>query len=114
MTAQLNIPIIFNKIRKGIAHQYEEEIVGTLLQALAQKLHTKSPIRRIEIGVDYPKNRDGHVKNFSVTLALDLNSGSRFVAHGYSPIAKAKGVGLGNAIREAFADIEAQYRKRKR
>lgn len=108
------IPIIFHKSRHDTVRQFEQEEVRELLVRLARHLHTHSPIRKIEIGTDYPKNKAGHTTLFDVTLIIQLASGPKFVAHGKSRIAKAKGVGLGSAIREAFADIEAQYRKLKR
>lgn len=107
------IPLIFHKTRHDAARQYEQEEVRELLVRLARHLHTNSPIRKIEIGIDYPKNKAGHTTLFDVTLMVQLASGPKFTAHGKSRIAKAKGVGLGSAIREAFADIEAQYRKHK-
>src|SRR3989338_9215154 len=108
------IPIIFHKIRNDAARYYEEAFMRNLLERLIKKLHTNSPVRHIEIGVNCQKNRDGGIKNYAVMLAIELDSGPRFVAHGKSQIAKAKGVGLQSAIREAFSDIEAQYRKIKR
>lgn len=108
------IPILFKKTRHDAARQYEQENITMLLNRLAERLHTNSPISRMEIGIDYPKNRAGHTTLFDVTLAVQLASGPRFVSHGKSRIAKSKGIGLGSAIREAFADIEAQYRKLKR
>lgn len=108
------IPIIFHKSRHDPARQYEQENVRELLARLVRHLHTNSPIRKIEIGIDYPKNQAGHVTLFDVTLAIQLASGPRFVAHEKSRIAKTKGVGLSTAIREAFTDIETQYRKLKR
>ncbi|HEY4497765.1 MAG TPA: hypothetical protein VJC20_03375 [Candidatus Paceibacterota bacterium] len=113
-SSEKQIPILFKKTRRDAARQYEQEEVRALLTHLAKRLHTNSPINRMEIGIDYPKNQAGHVTLFDVTLAIQLASGPRFVSHGKSRIAKAKGVGLGSAIREAFSDIEAQYRKLKR
>ncbi len=110
----MEIPIIFHKTRNDSVRQYEEDMVSNLLQQLVKKIHTNSPIRRVEIGIDSQKNREGHIKNFSVMLALELESGPRFVAHGETQIAKSKGVGLQSAIREAFSDIEAQYQKLKK
>ena len=108
------IPILFTKTRHDAARQYEQDEVRELLAHLVRRLHTNSPIRKIEVGIDYPKNQAGHTTIFNVTLAIQLASGPRFVSHGKSRIAKAKGIGLGSAIREAFSDIEAQYHKLKR
>ena len=112
--SEKQIPIIFHKSRNDAARQHEQEEVRALLAHLTKRLHTNSPIQKIEIGIDYTKNQAGHATLFDVTLAIQLASGPQFVSHGKSRIAKAKGVGLGSAIREAFSDIEAQYRKLKR
>lgn len=108
------IPILFHKIRNDAAHKYEEEKVRSILWSCAKKLHTNSPIRRIEVGINNSKNSAGYIKSFTVMVAVELSSGPRFVAHENSNIAKSKGVGLTTALRKAFSDIEAQYRKLKR
>jgi hypothetical protein len=105
------ISIIFHKSRQDSVHTYEQETVRRLLERLTKKLHTKSPIKRVEIGIDQQKNSAGKTTLFSVTLSLELVSGQSFTSHGKSRIAKTKGVGLTSAIKEAFTDIEAQYKK---
>ena len=107
------VSVIFHKSRQDAARAYEQATVRTLLERLTKKLHTKSPIKNIEIGIDQQKNSVGKTTLFSVTLSLELMSGDSFASHGKSRIAKAKGIGLTSAIKEAFADIEAQYKKTK-
>lgn len=108
------IQIIFHKTRNDSAKQYEQEEIRELLLKLSGKLHSKSPITKIEIGVDQPKNIVGKGKRYDITLRVELASGDVFISHGKSEIAKAKQIGLGSALREGFKDIEAQYRKIKR
>lgn len=111
--AEKQIPILFHKTRNDDARKYEQDEISTLLLKLADKLHSKSAIVGIEVGVDFPKNMVGKGKSYDITLKVILASGKTFVSHGKSKIAKTKGVGLGSAVREGFKDIEAQYRKTK-
>ena len=108
------ISIIFHKTRNDDARQYEQDEIRSLLLKLAEKLHSKSPIISIEVGIDFPKNMVGKGKSYDVTLKLSLASGDAFISHGKSEIAKTKGVGLSSAIREGFKDLESQYQKTKR
>src|SRR3989338_8320909 len=55
-SSEKQIPILFKKTRRDAARQYEQEEVRALLTHLAKRLHTNSPINRMEIGIDYPKN----------------------------------------------------------
>lgn len=108
------IPITFHKTRNDEARQYEQDKIRTLLWKLAHKIHNKSPITGIEIGIDFPKNMIGKGKYYDITIKVLLASGATFLSHGKSKIAKTKGVGLESAIREGLKDIEAQYRKTKK
>lgn len=108
---ETQIPIIFHKTRHDDARQYEQNEVRTLLQKIAQKLHSRSPITGIEVGIEQPKNIAGKSRMYDIMLKVSLASGDVFTAHGKSQIAKTKGIGLGSALREGFQDIEAQYRK---
>ncbi len=105
------VSVIFHKSRQDATHAYEQAMVRQLLDRLMKKLHTKSPIKSVEIGIDQQKNSAGKTTLFSVTLSVELASGDSFTSHGKSRIAKIKGVGLGSAIKEAFGDIESQYQK---
>ena len=105
------LSIIFHKNRHDATHGYEQAMVRALLERLTKKLHTKSPIKSVEIGVDQQKNSAGKTTLFSITLSVELMSGKSFTSHGKSRISKVKNIGLGSAIKEAFADIEAQHRK---
>ena len=110
-TAVEDVTIIFHKTRTDAAREYEQEEIRTILQKLASTLHSRSPIKKIEVGTDTPKNHAGKIKNYDITLKVTLMSGDVFIAHGKSNISKTKGVGLRSALREGFADIEAELRK---
>ena len=112
-TPMSGIQIIFNKAGNEATRAYENEMIGSLLENLAQKLHTRSPIKNIDIDVSHQKNAAGKTSSFAVTLAVRLMSGKIFYAKSRNEIARIKGVGLGTAIREAFREIESQYEKTK-
>lgn len=114
MPTQSNIPITFHKTRTDAARQYEQDEIRDILEGLVHKLHSKSPITSIDVGMDQAKNQAGKAKNYDITIKVILASGNVFVAHGKSEIAKAKQIGLRTALREGFKDIEAQYCKLKR
>ena len=107
----MEIPIIFHKTRNDAVRKYEQEEVRTIVQSLAQKLHAKSPIKRVEIGIDAPKNPAGKARMYDITLKIFITDGLVLVAHGKSQIAKTKQLGLRSALREGFKDLEAEYRK---
>ncbi len=113
-TPTSGIQMIFNASGSAATRAYENEMIGGLLEKLAQKLHTKSPVKNIEIDVRHQKNAAGKTTSFSVTLAVRLMSGKIFYAKSHNEIAKLKGVGLATAVREAFREIERQYEKTKR
>ncbi len=109
-----DVSIIFHKSRHDAAREYEQTTVRQLLQRLTKKIHTKSPLKSIEIGIDQQKNSAGKTTLYSVTLTVDLISGDSFTSHGNSRISKVKGVGLSSAIKKSFTDIETQYQKTKK
>ena len=111
--ADTQIPITFHKTRNDEARKYEQNKIRELLWKIAGKIHSKSPVTNIEVGIDFPKNMVGKGKSYDITIKLSLASGQTFLSHGKSTIAKTKGVGLESAIREGFKDIEAQHRKTK-
>lgn len=102
------VPIIIHHSPEGPTREYRLEQLNEILRAFGEKLGKRSPVQRIELTIEDPKNPLGKVVAYGAKLHVLFYSGKSYVASSDSFVAKAHHVGLETNVREAEKEIIRQ------
>jgi len=102
------IPIIIHHSPEGPTREYRLEQLNEILQAFGTRLNKRSPVQRIELTIEDPKNPLGKVVAYGAKLRVLFYSGKSYFASSDSFVAKAQHLGLETNVREAEKEILKQ------
>jgi hypothetical protein len=107
-TEEKQIPIIIHHSPDGPTREYRLEKLNEILQAFGERLNKRSPVQRIELTIEDPKNPLGKVVAYGAKLHVLFYSGKSYIASADSFVAKAQHIGLETNVREAEKEILKQ------
>lgn len=102
------IPIIIHHGPEGPTREYRLEQLNEILQAFGDRLNKRSPVQRIELTIEDPKNPLGKVVAYGAKLHVLFYSGKSYIASSDSFVAKTQHMGLETNVREAEKEILKQ------
>lgn len=107
-TEENKIPIIIHHGPEGPTREYRLEQLNEILQAFGEKLNKRSPVQRVELTIEDPKNPLGKIVAYGAKLHVLFYSGKSYIASSDSYVAKAQHLGLETNVREAEKEILKQ------
>jgi len=105
---EIKFPIIIHHSPEGPTREYRIEQLNEILEAFGEKLNKRSPVQRIELTIEDPKNPLGKIVAYGAKLHVLFYSGKSYIASSDSFVAKAQHLGLETNVREAGKEILKQ------
>lgn len=114
LSMDADIPISYHHRPEGPAGEYTVRRLTPILEEFGRKLHKRSPVQRLEVFFDQPKNPVGKTVAHRIMIHVHFADGASYVAEAEQYVSKAKHVGLETSVREAMREIEEQIRRKRR
>lgn len=106
--------LTFHPKPDGPSGEYRQKKLAAIVERFVVKLTKRSPVQRIEVMFDQPKNPVGKTVASGVTIHLFLSSGSSYIAKARNFVSKTRHVGVETGVREALKELLEQVRRHHR